>query len=440
MNGYPRIPPTLLKLGQSLHISEPVVSRLYGTIPNEEILKEILKALTTAPQVYYFRLNLTKTTPDTFETKFLTDFPEDSFNIAPLPNSLRIPVSGPNKIPLHDNHVYCDKFACEAVMVGADLFVPGVQGMNHRIHKGANVSIMLDPRLSQANHELNDPVASGKAMIGSRDLPKYRHGIFINTRISRYSLIKYRTSAIFQHGLISEQNLPANIAVGAFMQHIWNTQNNTFPPNLQIVDTCSAPGHKSTGMSEWGHYLSTQHGTPQWPKILSVDRSANRLTHLHTEIERLGLTNIEVLACNLSNLLTLRPELHQSVEYLFLDPPCSALGTRPKLFIDKTEKELADYPLNQRRLLKLVDPLIKPGGFLMYNTCTIPKEENEDIVSYALEKLHYHTVPLPPPFTTYGSPGIPTEQLLKKDAANLRRFYPSKEEGIGYFIALLQKK
>ena len=100
-----QIPPTLIKFGQTLQISEAVVSRLFHTIPHEETLRKILKALTTAPQVYYFRLNLTKTTKNTFETKFYTLFPESSFMVSPLPNSLQIQVFGPNKIPLQDLHV-----------------------------------------------------------------------------------------------------------------------------------------------------------------------------------------------------------------------------------------------------------------------------------------------------------------------------------------------
>jgi methyltransferase NSUN6 len=154
---------------------------------------------------------------------------------------------------------------------------------------------------------------------------------------------------------------------------------------------------------------------------------------------RLGLKNIEVIAIHLEKLAEKRPELIGAAHGLLFDPPCSALGTRPKLFLEQSQKDLEDFASNQRRLLKLANQFVKSKGYLMYNTCTIPKEENEQIVSYALEKFGYKIIPLPQPYCTLGNSGLSTEQISSTEATHLRRFTPTYDEGVGYFIALLQK-
>ncbi|MHA1584283.1 MAG: PUA domain-containing protein [Promethearchaeota archaeon] len=459
-----QLPLPVQKLAHKHFISEAIVARLYNTISDIDRLDEILQAITTPPKHYYLRMNLTKASNHQILERFHKTYPDFISKFGPLENSLKVELKGPinyQEMPLLRKKVYCDKFAAESVVLGADLFVPGVCGTDGKFPEENPVSIMLSPdrfpkEFSVEKSEFEDKiqpkklnpnselesrfhVANGITNYASKDYPKLRNGIFVHNTVPKYSLPKYRSGPLYKEGWISEQNIPPNAAIGGFISTIIR-ETNYFKKSVTIIDTCSAPGHKTTAMAEWIQYYAKKQGITVNPKILSIDRSTNRLENLRKDKIRLNLQNIEVLPCKLERLLKKRPELENYADFLMFDPPCSALGTRPKLFLEKSWADLEDYPRNQRRLFKIVDRLVKPGGWLMYNTCTIPKEENEDQVAYAVEKLGYSIQNIPSPFKELGQPGIDHESLDKSETEKLLRFYPTIQEGIGYFIALLRKE
>ena len=75
----------------------------------------------------------------------------------------------------------------------------------------------------------------------------------------------------------------------------------------------------------------------------------------------------------------------------------------------------------------------------MYNTCTIPKEENEGIIAYAVQKLGYKTIPIDQKYSKYGKSGLDYDGLDTNDLKNILRFYPNYNESSGYLIAILRK-
>ncbi len=421
-------------------ISSSIVNHLYNTITDLDELKEILECITVPPQFYYLRVNLNKISIEEIIEEFKNQFPGTNAIKGPLENTLKIPFTENRTIPLLSKQIYTDKFAAESIMIGADLFIPGFKGMSDKFEKGEEISILLKPPFE--NEKMDEifrkfHIANGETMISSKDLPKYKKGILVNNTLPRYSLAKYRSSAIYNNGWISEQTLPATIACAIFVEEI---HKNTQVENPVIFDTCSAPGHKTTAIAEWSHWLFSKQNESKWLKIISIDRSTNRLEHLRNDINRLNLQNIEVMAIKLEKILKKMPEFREKADFLLFDPPCSALGTRPKLYLEKPQNILLDYPKNQRRLLKIVDQLVKPGGILMYNTCTIPKEENEGIIAYAVQKLGYKTIPIDQKYLKYGKFGLEYEGLDTNDLKNLLRFYPTYSESSGYFIAILRKK
>ena len=74
-----------------------------------------------------------------------------------------------------------------------------------------------------------------------------------------------------------------------------------------------------------------------------------------------------------------------SFDRILLDAPCSALGQRPQFYNKMRMKELRSFPKIQRKLFKSAVQLLKPGGVLVYSTCTNNIEENEKIVEWAIE-------------------------------------------------------
>ncbi len=113
---------------------------------------------------------------------------------------------------------------------------------------------------------------------------------------------------------------------------------------------------------------------------------------------------------------------------VLIDPPCSALGLRPKIY-DHTKKQrvddLAEY---QKQFIKAGSRVVKPGGVVVYSVCTFTAQECEGVVEFAEEECDLHTVQQTP---FLGSTGL---GRTGEPALLCQRFRPDTDE-IGYFIA-----
>ena len=125
-------------------------------------------------------------------------------------------------------------------------------------------------------------------------------------------------------------------------------------------------------MAEWANWRWHQQTQLENPtespiSIKAIDRSNTRSESLRHEMDRLSLFNIEVIATRLEKVLIDHPEFREYFNFVLMDPPCSALGTRPKLYLQHSEEELVNYAKNQTRLIPLADKYLESGGYLMYN-------------------------------------------------------------------------
>ncbi len=453
-------------------ISKSVIKYIGETISDPQQLEEILESLLIPAKEYYLRVNLSKIPLETFKRELTKEYEAEileKISYGPLENMVQFSVSSGQDLSERKKKVYCDKFAAEAVRIGADLFVPGVTKIPNSLKEEDKCSVYLDFNNNKfliekvrrdiesdgemGNIELEDlprkfrrhfHIANGIVKISTKEISQKKHGIFILNNNPKYFIPKYRDTPLYYDGYISDQNLPPNIAMAILSEKILDKKPEDIPIeqyNPVIYDTCAAPGHKTTALTEWLYFKTKKRfDCEKWFEIRAIDRSSNRLRHLENDITRLGLKNITVDPTNLADIKDTEPELLNMADFIMFDPPCSALGQRPKLFIEENEKSLRDYHKNQRRLLKIVDSLLKKNGFLMYNTCTIPKEENEGTVEYAVRKLHYELQSIGENFKRYGEPGIKYKSIQRNDQIQkLLRFYPSPNHGSGYFIALLQK-
>ncbi|WP_254932832.1 16S rRNA (cytosine(967)-C(5))-methyltransferase [Cyanobium sp. WAJ14-Wanaka] len=145
-------------------------------------------------------------------------------------------------------------------------------------------------------------------------------------------------------------------------------------PGERILDACAAPGGKSTHLAE----LMGDQG-----EVWAIDRSAARLRRVEINAARLGLKSIHTLAADASELAINRGEWLASFDRLLLDAPCSGLGTLVRhadarwRISPETVQELG---LLQRKLLESLLPLLKPGGQLVYATCTVHPAENGELI------------------------------------------------------------
>ena len=146
----------------------------------------------------------------------------------------------------------------------------------------------------------------------------------------------------------------------------------------RVLDACAAPGGKSTHLAE----LMGDQG-----EIWAVDRSAARLERLRRNAERLGLGCIRTLAVDAQVLASEKPAWIGYFDRILLDAPCSGLGTLAR-HADarwRINPEAIDALVKlQRSLLEALLPLLKPGGRLVYATCTVHPAENCDQVAALL--------------------------------------------------------
>jgi 16S rRNA (cytosine967-C5)-methyltransferase len=141
----------------------------------------------------------------------------------------------------------------------------------------------------------------------------------------------------------------------------------------RILDACAAPGGKATHLAE----LMENAG-----EITALDVSEDRLDRMRQNIKRLGHMIIKPVMADATQDLT-----HLgagSFDRILVDAPCSGLGLlrrNPEGKWKKTEGLIAHYSSIQKRILDRVAPLLKPGGVMVYSTCTTEPEENEFVAA-----------------------------------------------------------
>jgi 16S rRNA (cytosine967-C5)-methyltransferase len=148
-------------------------------------------------------------------------------------------------------------------------------------------------------------------------------------------------------------------------------------PDMHVLDACSAPGGKVTHIAEKMENKGEIHAYDLHKKKINlIDRKA----------EELQLTIINAEAKDARKL----QEAHQkgSFDRILVDAPCSGLGVirgKPEIKYHKEEKDIRRLAEIQLDILEEVAPLLKQNGLLIYSTCTVDKEENEEVVKKFLE-------------------------------------------------------
>jgi len=364
--------------------------------------EEIVKALKRPCKRYAIRANTLKISAKEVQARF------QQMGVAVelhpiLDEVIFLPVQGPTSIPVYNARIVVDKFTAESLLQGAELFAPGVKKIG-KIRRGNHVSI-VDRR--------GNIIASGIAEMSSKDILQSRRGLAVKITDSVYKVFSIRDSDLYKEGYLYDQSFPSMLVARVLDPK----------PNEFILDMCAAPGGKTTHLAQ----LLRNQG-----KIVAIDRSLPRLKQLENHMQRLGLTNIEVICADSRKL---SEEYHQRVDKILIDPPCSALGVRPKIWDDTTKKEIADLVKYQHQFLDAAVKYIKPNGIIVYCTCTLTTEENEGNVKYLCENYGCKIIAQP---YNLGSPGEKVEGL--ENWQRLQRFYPDTHETPGYFIAKLQMR
>ena len=213
---------------------------------------------------------------------------------------------------------------------------------------------------------------------------------------------------LFQEGIISIQDP----AAGAVVELI-NPQKNDF-----ILDVCAAPGTKSLFMAQ---------RVGKGGRIFACDNSQKRINKALKDKSRNKFNNIEW------HLLDATKDKYPLHEKILIDAPCSGtgvIGRRPDIKWRLRKSDIQRMANLQKSILKNISNYLKPGGKLIYSTCSLEKEENQDVIDHFLKYKSDFEL-------------IGTNSLLPNNWVDSRGFmfsFPAKTNTDGLFAAVLRKK
>lgn len=199
------------------------------------------------------------------------------------------------------------------------------------------------------------------------------------TRDELHDMLQERSVETVNAPLITDGlQLPPGVALtqlGAFQRGQLYVQDSgsalvvqyaDIPRGHVVADLCAAPGGKALALLQAG------------ATVIASDRSANRLQRLHANLERMHATHVDVREMD-ATAPTLEP-----VDAILVDVPCTGTGTfrrHPDARWRLRVSDIALLPVLQRDILAAASSCVKPGGLLIYSTCSLEREENDDVVN-----------------------------------------------------------
>ena len=192
-----------------------------------------------------------------------------------------------------------------------------------------------------------------------------------------------------------------------------------------ILDMASAPGGKTTFIAQKMKNTGS---------IIALEPNARRITSLLFNIARCGVMNTCIYKMDGRDV----SNLNIKFDRVLLDAPCSGEGVIGKDIRRKTSHTPQDIEYcvtSQRSLIDSAIKVVKPGGLLVYSTCSFAPEENENIVNYISHQYDIKIEPL-----QYGIQGLVSfgDFQFRHDIKNTRRFYPHVHNTLGFYIAKLR--
>lgn len=356
---------------------------------------KIVRGLVKPSSRMYIRVNTLKVNVD-YYLKLLSSFGLEFYRDEEIPEALWAPIEGPFKIDIYDKIVLADKRASESVMLGSNLYAPGVL-YSDNISPGDTVTVYSPNGV---------PVGSGVAVVSSSEALKTRRGLFIKITNSQYKA-----------PIISELPGYNSLVYGQSITSMYVAKILDPKPGELIIDMTAAPGGKVSHIAQLVGPKST---------IIAIDRRS-KVEKLKETLSKLGLDFVKVIAGDSRYASTLLGSLSGHVDAVIIDPPCTDLGVIPKIYDKKTLRDSIVMSEYQRQFIREAYKILKPGGRLVYSTCTLTLIENEKIVEYAL------------------SIGFKLEDPEYKPRRGLKtsygyRFYPHIHDTPGFYVSLLLVK
>ncbi|WP_028545065.1 16S rRNA (cytosine(967)-C(5))-methyltransferase RsmB [Paenibacillus taiwanensis] len=283
-------------------------------------------------------------------------------------------------------------------------------------------------RLCAANNEA--PHASGRVnrLYGTRELlleEMSELGLEVMpSALSPDGIIGYGVGNLaqtswYQEGKLSVQDESSMLVVEAVRP----------TAGMRILDCCAAPGGKTMHIAE---RMGNQ------GEIVANDVHAHKIALIAEQASRLGLSAVQTINVDAATLSQRLPEA--SFDVVLLDAPCTGFGVirrKPDLKWRKDAQDVASIATLQSRLIQEAAKLVRPGGRLVYSTCTIEHEENDEVVSQFLQQ---HTKWSLDDSWKLHLPADKLAAALARSSAGMLQVLPHDADSDGFFIACLQRE
>ncbi len=210
------------------------------------------------------------------------------------------------------------------------------------------------------------------------------------------------------------------------------TPANRLPiqPGDRVLDVCAAPGGKAT---ELGAKLKGE------GLLVANDISNSRAKGLLKNIELFGIGNMLVLSEEPGKLVEYFPEFFDKI---LIDAPCSGEGMfrKDKKMVKAWEEHGPEFFAKiQRSIITQAAQMLRPGGLLLYSTCTFDSLENEQTIEYLLSEFPEFIICDMEGYDGF-SKGIPKAGVTNNtDLTKTVRIFPHRMEGEGHYLALMKK-
>lgn len=192
--------------------------------------------------------------------------------------------------------------------------------------------------------------------------------------------------------------------------------------NLVISDVCAAPGGKTC------HVAGTLGGNCV---IYSRDVSDKKIELIQENVTRLNLDNVVI---SVNDATVVDDKLVGKCDIVIADVPCSGLGVlgrKSDIRYHISNESMMEICHLQKEIIKVVSSYVKPGGILVYSTCTIHKAENEKMVKYITDNFGFEPVSLK---------GRIKDSILDRHDEFMIQLRPDIDNTDGFFFCLLRKK
>ncbi|MDR2383831.1 MAG: rRNA cytosine-C5-methyltransferase [Prevotellaceae bacterium] len=280
-------------------------------------------------------------------------------------------------------------------------------GFESSLHKVSPVSIRL-------NEGVKLPSAAGAGFPDfdfdfESSVPWCKSGVYLEKRPS------FTLDPLFHSGSYYVQE-----AASMFLEQCVNTVKQY--ENIDyILDLCAAPGGKST------HLISL------FPDSLIVSNEVirSRTSALDENIGKWGHANTMITSCDPAMF----QKLNSFFDFILVDAPCSGEGMfrkEPEALKGWSPANVKHCATRQLRIVRDVWDSLKPGGFMLYGTCTYNREENENLIRFIVENLGAESIPVDISAFEGIAPSVDKN-------IHACRFFPHKTKSEGLFLSLIRK-